>query len=402
MTLSMTWEQVRARRLARAHLLAPAKGRALVDVVSDVCGVQAQVMRAAEIAIAVRVADVTQEDVHRELWEKRTLVKTWSLRGTLHLHTAKDLPIWLGMRRGLAGYPEGDWYANETGDRRRSEQLLDAIGKALRGRTLLREELADAVCRQVGEWPREQLSSGWAYGLDPAVYTGRLCQGPPQGAKVTFARTDEWVRSWHEVDADKALREAVRRYLRAYGPATHARFAEWIASRSLRATAARELFESLGDELEPVDVDGKRHWLLRGDEEPAETAPPLCLLPEYDALVLGFREREHLLGDDARARLRDHGKGRLEGPAAVPWLLVDGRVAGWWSRKQRGPALELRVEPFRALKRAQRAALEERAERLAAFFGLRLRLDVAPSAKRAASPPSSRSGASGSTDLAGD
>lgn len=373
----MTWEQVAQRRLARAHLLAPAKPKALLDVVSGVCGIQAQVMHAAEIAIAIRVDGVTQEDVHEALWNKRTLVKTWTLRGTLHLHTSRDLPIWLAMRRRLAGYPHGEWYATETGDRRRSEALLDAIGNALRGRTLLREELADAVCKQVGEWPREQLTSGWAYGLDPAAYTARLCQGPPEGARVTFARTDEWVSDWTDADEETALAEALRRYVRAYGPATPATFAQWIASNSLRVGAARELFESLGNELEPVDVEGKKHWIMSGDDEVVEPQPSVALLPEYDALVLGFREREHLLGDDARARLRNHRKGRLEGPAAVSWLLVDRKVAGWWTRQQRGKTLELEVEPFGPLKRAHRAELKERAARLCAFFGLEPRLRVA-------------------------
>jgi hypothetical protein len=53
---SLTWDQVRARRLARNHLLDPAPRERLVDVVRDVCGLQAQVGAAAELAIAARVA----------------------------------------------------------------------------------------------------------------------------------------------------------------------------------------------------------------------------------------------------------------------------------------------------------------------------------------------------------
>ena len=117
-----------------------------------------------------------------ELVERRSLVKTWTLRGTLHLHTARDLPLWLALRRQLAGYPDGPWYERERLDRARAEAVLEAIGEALRGRVLLRADLTDVVCARVGEWAREPLASGWALLLDPAVYTGVLCQGPPVGA----------------------------------------------------------------------------------------------------------------------------------------------------------------------------------------------------------------------------
>ena len=107
---SLTWAEVRGRRLTRSHLLAPAPSERLVDVVGAVCGAQAQVITAAELAIGARVAGVTQADVRRELWERRRLVKTYSLRGTLHLHPADELPLWTAARRARPGGREGRWH----------------------------------------------------------------------------------------------------------------------------------------------------------------------------------------------------------------------------------------------------------------------------------------------------
>jgi hypothetical protein len=246
-----------------------------------------------------------------------------------------------------------------------------AIREALDGRRLLREELAEEVVRRVGRRPQKRLRSGWAYFLD------EVCQGPPQGNRVTFVRPDQWVEDWREVDPDDALREVVRRYLRTYGPARPRDFRSWFASRQFKPSEARALFESLGDELDEVDVDGHRAYVLAGDAEFPQPTVSLRLLPEYDVYVMGFREREHLVPAEARARLFDHARGKFEGPAAVCWLVIDGVAAGMWKRRRHGKRLELDVEPFRKLTRAQRVRLGAEATRIGHFLGLEPQLVVA-------------------------
>jgi len=93
---SVTWDQVRARRLERSSLLSRAGAERLVGVAADVGGVHAQVQASAELQLGARVADVTQADVRTALWENRTLVKAWTLRGTLHLHPAGELAVLAG------------------------------------------------------------------------------------------------------------------------------------------------------------------------------------------------------------------------------------------------------------------------------------------------------------------
>ena len=99
------WEDIRRRRLARSHLLERALRADLVEVVRDVCGIHAQVMGSAELALSARLDGITQEDVRAQLWEHRSLVKTWTIRGTLHLHTAGDLPMWAAATRAV-GQPD--------------------------------------------------------------------------------------------------------------------------------------------------------------------------------------------------------------------------------------------------------------------------------------------------------
>src|SRR5262249_46242357 len=157
---------------------------------------------------------------------------------------------------------------------------------------LLRDELAAHVVRRVGPAGEERLRSGFAF------FLGELCHGPPQGAKVTFVRPDQWLaETWREVDGQDALREACRRFLTTYGPARPADFREWLAGRGFDAARARAVFESLDDELEQVDVEGRRAFMLARDTAFPEVLPNVRLLSEYDVYVMGFREREHLVPD---------------------------------------------------------------------------------------------------------
>ncbi len=80
----LTWPQVHALRLERHHLTHRAPKKDLAKVVGEIGGVQAQVMSAAEMQVAVRV-DCSVEDVRKALWKEKSLVKTWLMRGTLHL-----------------------------------------------------------------------------------------------------------------------------------------------------------------------------------------------------------------------------------------------------------------------------------------------------------------------------
>ena len=127
-------------------------------------------------------------------------------------------------------------------------------------------------------------------------------------------------------------------------------------------------------DVEEVDVEGRRAFVLAGDTEFPELGKSLRLLPEYDVYVMGFREREHLVPERVRAQVAAHGRGRYEGPAGVRFLLVDGVAAGLWERKKSAKRLEVTVTP---VGRVNRAALAAEAERFAAFLGVEPVLTVA-------------------------
>ena len=379
--VSATWEQVRARRLERSSLLHRASAERLVDVARDVGGIHAQVQASAELQLAARVVDLTRADVRRALWERRTLVKAWTLRGTLHLHPAGELALWHAARdaaggRRAEGEPVPAWrdpagVEHPPIDGERVRQIRAAVWDALGDRCFTRAELAEEVVRLVGPGPRERLRSGFAF------FLADLCQGPPQGSRVTFVRPDRWIDGWREVAPNEALREACRRFLHAYGPARPGDFREWIGGGELSAQRSREVFGSLGGELEEVDVEGRVAHVLAGDTAFADAPSPVRLLPEYDVYVMGFRERTELVPDPVREQVARHGRGRYEGPAGVRFLLAGGVLAGLWERRRRGRQLDLRVLPVRKLTPTERSEVAAEAERIGAALGLGPNLSIA-------------------------
>jgi hypothetical protein len=340
------------------------RSTSLVDVARQTGGIHAQVQASAELQLAARVEGITQQDVRDALWRDRTLVKAWTLRGTLHLHPADELPLWYAARRavsarnagGLPPWPDPHGVVHPAVSAEEAAELEAAVHDAFEGGTLLRDELAAEVVRRVGKKHEGRLRSGFSF------FTSELVQGPPQGNKITFARPDQWVAGWRDVGEEQALREVLRRFLYAYGPARPGDFRAWFGE------VAFELID-----VEEVDVQGHRAFVLAGDTEFPEPAKSVRLLPEYDVYVMGFREREQLVPTRVREQVAAHGRGRYEGPAGVRFLLVDGITAGLWERKKRAKRIEITVA---AARRFNRAALKTEVERYASFLGVEAALTV--------------------------
>jgi hypothetical protein len=102
--LKLTWRQAAARRVRRHHLDQRAPAGSMLAVASRLCGLHAQLMSSAEPTAWARIEDLDRGALQRALWEDRTLVKTWAMRGTLHLLPAGELPVWYSGASCHAGH----------------------------------------------------------------------------------------------------------------------------------------------------------------------------------------------------------------------------------------------------------------------------------------------------------
>jgi hypothetical protein len=366
-----TWDQVRAWRVRRSHLDARAPRRKLLDVVSDICAVHAQVHSAAELSLWARVEDLTRDDVRDALWKRRTLVRTWSMRGTLHLHRSSEWPLYVAALSTNRRWWSRAWLNYVGLDAEGLESLVKAIRAALTDRPMTREELAARIASRVGSRVREELASGWGTLLKPAAYQGALISGPPRGQNVTFVRPDRWLRDWAAVDGEDAMAEVYRRFLRTFGPSNHQDFAAWWGIEPGRFRSVRLALE---ETLERVSVEGQKAWAIPADVRRmagVKLDTEVRLLPNFDAYVMGFRPRDQL--HEKRAADRIFRKAGWISPV----VLIEGRAEGVWAYERGKRAVEVTVEPFRRLSAAERKGIAGEADRLGAFLDAPARLSVA-------------------------
>jgi hypothetical protein len=365
--VSLTWPEVLAWRLTRQHLSRRASRGEALGVVRRICGLHAQVMSSAELTLWARVEDLEPDAVHKALWEERSLVKTWAMRGTLHLLPAAELPLWVGAQGVLKPRHHAPSWLRYFGlSREEADALIAAIPEALDGRMLTREELTQEVGRLVGsEELGSKLRHSWGALLKPAAFRGNLIFAPSAGQNARFARPDHWLAEWQPVETEGAAREVTRRYLAAYGPATREEFARWFGMTS--PAQAGRLIESLGEEIASVEIEGSQAWMLAEylpEVEVAEPSGVVRLLPAFDHYVVAApREREAVLPEALKSRVY-----RPQGWLS-PVLLVDGRMEGLWRHERKRDQLIVEIEPFAKQPGWVRRAAEEEAERLARFLG---------------------------------
>ncbi len=366
--MDISWDQAIAWRLRRHYLIERASPKQLVAVVDRLRGLHAQAPSSIDLALWARIDGLQREHVSDALWKKRTLIKMWAMRATLHVLPAADLGTWTA---GLRIWKPGGWPIRNPD----APAVAEYIDKALRGKILNRIELAEAMTN-LGAAPKlvEGMLGTWSSSLRYASFIGSLCFAPTEGTNARFTHPATWLRKAPaKVDTNAAFNELTLRYLGTYGPATSLDLGPrwWGVNQG----EAKRRLAALGDAATEVTVEGKRYWMLTKDlAELAATEPVegvVRLLPAFDQWVVCASRRVPALVEP-----KYHQKiYRLQGWVS-PVLLVDGRMVGVWKHEQKGRTLAVEIEPFAKLPRWVKPGIEEEAERLAAFLGGELELSM--------------------------
>lgn len=335
-----------------------------LDVVRALGALQAQDHGSGVWSLGVR-SGLTVADLERSV-ERREIVRTWPMRGTIHWVAAEDAR-W--MCRLLAS-PRSGALASRYAQLGITEADIERSGELFE--THLREPMSrpDVVALLVehGIDPTDQR----AYHLvGHHCMTGLLCQGPLIGRQPSFVLIDAWVPRPLTPTREEAMATVVERYVRGHGPVTEKDVARWML-RPLGFT--REALALVQHRLVREDVDGTT-WLTHVDAGPASAAARpdagVHLLPQWDELLLGYTTREVSLPPE-------HVRAVVPGRNMVfkPTLVVDGEVVGTWRRVARRGGVLVEVSPFAALPARRRRRLEVAAQGYGRFLGADVELVV--------------------------
>lgn len=336
------------------HLVEPLGPRSMRRIVKDLGGVQAQVASAGAMQIQIRARGVSSAAIERALYEDRTLIKVWAMRGTLHWIDAADFPTWsaaLAIRPRWNQAREHFWKKEFGLTWNEVKESIDVVLEVLDGRCLTRGELADQVYKRLRNTKiDERLRSGWGEITKVVALRGGICFGPNEGRNITFARADQWVPGWKELDPHESLNEVLFRYLASHGPATREEFARWWG---FQPSDARRVIEAAGAKLTVVDREGEQAYIATKDVRALEEAVEddvLRLVGMFDAYTLAGLPHDEVVPKAKKNRVY------RTGAWVWPVVLQGGRVIGVWKLDKKKDA-RVEIELFKK-RSVAKAAIE--------------------------------------------
>lgn len=304
----------KARILYGQHLTAPADA---VTVCRDLNGIQAQFSSAALHNLSLRSAGAAEPD---------RLVKSWTLRGTVHLFDPADLPLYLHEGRTHYLRPVDRMEEDEFITLSRKRYFADLILERLAEGPRSREDLKDA-CFASGMTEREggSVFNSWGGTLRYLAETGQITH--VVGEDKAFRLCPPFVPMAEE----DARVEMARRYF-SMGPAA-VKDAAYFFGRPQREV--KGWMERLP--LSHTAVEGKDCFWLGGSTAPLPEVPGCLFLGNFDQIMLGYEKKENPFLPPEHIR----GIFNLSGIVMAP-ILLRGSVAGRWKRSGK----KLLLTPF--------------------------------------------------------
>lgn len=352
----MEQSEIARRRLA-SQQIAPPAGGGPAEVVRRLGALQAQDYHAALWAVGLR-SGATEREVVVALAAGQ-IVRTWPMRGTIHLVPPADVRWMLGLltprvvqrSQGRLRQLGLDGAALAAGAR--------VLVAGLEGGRQLTRPTAFTLLEAAG------IATGGQRGyhiLMQHAQHGLICFGPHVGKQPSFVLLDEWVPAAPPLPRDEALAALALRYFASHGPATIHDFCWWSG---LTVADARAGLAAVAGQLAAVEAEGQRYYYDEAAAMPgAGLAGPL-LLPPFDELLIAYRDRAAVIDPADMGRVVPGGNGVFN-----PIVVLGGRVAGIWRRELRAGQVELSVSPFQPWPDNVGPALTGAAERYGRFLGL--------------------------------
>jgi len=355
----MTEAEIAVRRLV-SHRLASEQLKTPAEAAAWMGALQAQDYGASLRATGVRVLGATEATIEAAL-DSGEVVRTWPMRGTLHLMAPNDVRWMLELTAPRA--------IQKAAGRARE---LEVDGETVtQGRRVLERVLAGSAQLTRAEVLAQMASGGIAtdgqrgmHLLSRLAQEGAVCVGPRRGKEPTFVLVDEWIAPAVSKTREEGLQEIATRYFRSHGPATVHDLAWWTG---LTVSDCREAVELAKDKLE-ADVFGGRTY-LSGPATPSGRSPRVWLLAGFDEYVIGYGDRDPVL-ERAFAERVVPGKNGV----FLATVIVDGVVAGTWRKKVTRGELVVTMDWFGDGPGVVREEVDRAVREYGAFVGMAARL----------------------------
>ena len=351
MVNALTLSQVRQLRLHGQGLYAELACSDVAQVIHALCGLQSQELPSANLAIRARTSGLTVGNVRQAREVERSIVLTWTMRGTMHLVAAEDIQWQLSLfgsrfiRKTERRYRQLG--LDEDTRRKAARHMREILGN--RG-PLTRADLAGALAAYDIPVEGQAIHHLVRY----AALAGIICFGPAHAGELTYVVLEDWLKMENKskFTDEQMLAALARRYLQAYAPATPHDLVSWSG---VSVNEAKAGFKAIADDLIEVESQSKAAWMLKQQWALANDVAEVRsvrLLPRYDNYLLGYQSRAFMVDDDFAEQV--HPGGGLIRSAVI----VDGQAQAVWRMERKRNTSTIIVQPFAKLDPALIPALE--------------------------------------------
>ncbi|HJR73954.1 MAG TPA: winged helix DNA-binding domain-containing protein [Luteimonas sp.] len=346
-----------AARLASQGIAEPFVGTPQ-QTVARLLAMQAQDYHGALWAVGLRTRGATEADIERAIVQGK-IVRTWPMRGTLHVLAAEDVRWMLALTGARMS-------ALNAGRIERMYGLDAAAMKRCR-------KIVEKVLRNGGPAPRTELyaafekagiETGESRGINILGHLAQdavICGGPKLGKQASYVLADAWLPASKPLPREEALATLALRYFSGHGPATAHDLAWWS---SLTLKDVHTAIEAAKGNLAHEIIGGTTYWFSADAAEHTAPAKQIHLLPPFDEYLVAYRDRDIPLEPAFGSRVI--GINGLFNAS----LVSDGRVAAIWKRQVKNGTIAIDLSLLRSLRREEQAALKTPRQRYAAFLGL--------------------------------
>jgi hypothetical protein len=350
-------------RLRNQQLIGSTRRKA-AQVVSWLCAMQAQDFPAAKWAIGLRAPGIQDADIE-QAFNDGQILRTHVLRPTWHFVAPEDIR-WLLALSSPRIHAVNAYYYRQLGlDKKTFGRSCAMIQRVLEGgEAMTRVELAAYLKR--AKVPADGLKL--AYLMMQAELDGVICSGPRRGKQFTYSLLEERVPKAKPKTREEALAELAKRYFASHGPATVRDFSWWSG---LPVKEAQGAIDSVRPILESSEIGGLTHWSGEKPHGAAAKSAAAMLLPNYDEYLIAYKDRAAVVDQSRVANIAAR-----TGGAFANHLMIDGRLAGGWSRTIKPNTVQLDIAPYKKLTPVQSRAVSNAAECYGEFLGLPVELSI--------------------------
>jgi len=324
------------------------------QVVAWLGGMQGQDYPGAKWSIALRLPDATDADVVRA-FDTGKIVRTWPMRGTLHVVAAQDVRwmLMLTSPRNIAG--SASRRQNLELDDKTLARCREVFTKVLQGgKQLSRDEMYAALAQaKISTEGQRGYHILWSCALH-----GLICFAATNDKDQNFALIDEWIAPAQAKTREEALAELASRYFISRGPATLQDFIWWSG---LNAAEARLGLDAIKSKLVQETVGKLNYWMAADISMPQET-PSAFALPGFDEYLLGYKDRSTVLDAVHAEQVCPGGNGMF-----ASTIVIDGRVVGTWKRVFKKAGIEITAMPFTNMSKSEQKRFTDAVQRYGAF-----------------------------------